>query len=144
MKTWIIWLIVATTLLVVEVATQTMWGICLAAGCILSMFAALAGLSLEWQIAALVVATVLTCMLMKPVIMRFRSSSRHKTATGMDALLGRRAIVTHEIKPGQTGRARIDGDSWQVRAPGVEDTIDRGSEVVVTGYDSIILDVAKE
>lgn len=59
----------------------------------------------------------------------------------MDALEGRRATVTHAIRPGQLGRARIDGDNWQVRAPGVDREIRAGEEVSVTGYDSIILTV---
>lgn len=59
----------------------------------------------------------------------------------MDALLGRRATVTHEIRPGRLGRARIDGDNWQVQAPGVGHVIPAGREVTVTSYDSIILTV---
>jgi membrane protein implicated in regulation of membrane protease activity len=61
----------------------------------------------------------------------------------MDALLGRRATVTQEIKPGELGRARIDGDNWQVRAPGIHTTITRGEEVIVNSYDSIILNVSR-
>lgn len=62
--------------------------------------------------------------------------------TGMDALLGRKAVVTNEIRPGDTGRVRIDGDNWQAVAPGVNFTIHKGTETVVTAYDSIILTVA--
>ena len=65
----------------------------------------------------------------------------YDSRTGMDALLGRKAVVTHEIRPGELGRARIDGDNWQVRAPGVRTVIRHGEEVSVTGYDSIILTV---
>lgn len=59
----------------------------------------------------------------------------------MDALLGRTAIVSEEITPGRPGRVRIDGDNWQVVADSSSDTVRRGTEVVVTGYDSIILKV---
>ena len=62
--------------------------------------------------------------------------------TGMDALLGRRATVTHAIRPGELGRARIDGDNWQVQCPSATEEIKAGTEVVVTSYDSIILTVS--
>jgi membrane protein implicated in regulation of membrane protease activity len=62
--------------------------------------------------------------------------------TGMDALIGRKAIVTEDVRPGEKGRARIDGDVWQVVAPGVDSIISRGAEVTVTAYNSIILTVA--
>lgn len=59
----------------------------------------------------------------------------------MDALLGRKAIISEEITPERLGRARIDGDNWQVKSTGEPKTIKRGTEVVVIGYDSIILEV---
>ena len=65
----------------------------------------------------------------------------HTARTGMDALLGRRAIVTETVLPGSLGRARIDGDNWQVQAPSEPMAIPVGAEVIVTGYDSIILTV---
>ncbi len=42
---------------------------------------------------------------------------------------------------GHLGRARIDGDNWQVRCPESTAEIPAGNEVVVTSYDSIILTV---
>ena len=61
------------------------------------------------------------------------------TGPSMDALLGRRAVVTETIHPGKLGRARIDGDNWQVRTPHDDSLVERGKEVVVIAYDSIIL-----
>ncbi len=144
MEGWIIWLGMAALLLIVEVLTQTMWSLCLAVGCMASMTAALCGLAVEWQLALLVVCSFVAYLLLIPL---FRRRHNHApgagdSRTGMDALLGRRATVTHEIRPGECGRARIDGDNWQVRAPGAGRVIARGTEVTVTGYDSIILDVA--
>ncbi len=43
--------------------------------------------------------------------------------------------------PGEKGRARIDGDSWQVVAPGEPYAVPVGAEVIVTDYDSIVLAV---
>lgn len=147
MEAWIIWLIAAVILLTAEILTLTLWLLCLSAGSLLSMAVALLGGGIEFQLVTLVVGTFLAYLLLLPVFRRrkagYRQKSDEDSRTGMEALLGRRAFVTKEIKPGELGRARIDGDNWQVRAPGVNEVIAHGSEVVVTGYDSIILDVAK-
>ena len=143
---WLIWLIAAAGCLAIEVLTQSMWALCLAAGSLLAMVAALLGLDAIYQVAALAIGSFAAYLLLIPIFkrMRARFNSRHGHAarTGMDAILGRRATVTHEIRPGELGRARIDGDNWQVRAPGSDGVIPRGAEVTVTAYDSIILDVA--
>lgn len=146
MEIWIIWIIIAGVLLIVELLTQMMWSLFLAIGAVFAMVAALLGFDLGLQLCVLVVASLVAFPLLGPILKKrgyLRMAQRSRdTKTGMDALLGRKAVITHEIKPGELGRGRIDGDNWQVRAPGVKTLIPRGTEVVVTGYDSIILDVA--
>lgn len=142
MEAWIIWLIAASVLLVVEIATQMMWALCLTIGSLGAMVCALAGLDPGWQVAAVAVLSTVAYLLLLPLYRRWHARQDARAArTGMDALEGRRATVTHAIRPGQLGRARIDGDNWQVRAPGVDREIRAGEEVSVTGYDSIILTV---
>ena len=141
---WLIWLILAVVMLIVEVATLTMWSLCLAAGCIVSMVCALCGAGMSIQLVALPAGSVIAYLLLVPLFRRkktFVQKSDENSRTGMDALLGRRAVVTKEIRPGELVRARIDGDNWQVRAPGLEETLPRGADVSVTGYESIILEV---
>ena len=143
MEIWITWLIVAALLIVIEVLSQMMWALCLAVGALAAMVCSLCGLDMIWQVVALGVASALAYIVFLPIFRRWHERSDLREArTGMDALLGRKAIVTHEIRPGQLGRARIDGDNWQVQAPSVCEVIPDGTEVVVTGYDSIILTVA--
>lgn len=142
MDIWLIWLIVAAVLIIIEVSTLMMWALCLAVGALAAMTAALCDGNIVWQVAAFTLLSVATYVIMLPWFNRRHARHNEKMArTGMDALLGRTATVTHEIKPGELGRARIDGDNWQVRAPGATETIPRGSQVKVTAYDSIILTV---
>lgn len=138
-----IWLIIAFVLAAIEVMFQCMWAICLAFGCLGGIVTAAMGLSVPVQIGTTAVVSVIVFFTFMPVMRKIyavRAESRaHRT--GMEALLGRKATVTEEIRPGELGRARIDGDSWQVTAPGQEQTIRSGQQVVVTAYDSIILTV---
>ena len=145
MDTWILWIVVAALFVVAEVITQWVWTFCLAAGCLGAMVASLFGLPLPWQVAVLAVAAVVAYFACVPLMKRWYADSwrgrKHEARTGMDALLGRKAEVVEEIRPGELGRARIDGDYWQVKAPGVEEVIHRGKLVSVLAYDSIILTV---
>ena len=147
MEPWIILIIAAAALLIIEILSQMVWTLCLSAGSLAGMTAALAGADPLWQAVAMAVTAVATYIVIIPWYRRWHESviarSGHQSRTGMDALLGRRATVTQEIKPGELGRARIDGDNWQVRAPGIHTTITRGEEVIVNSYDSIILNVSR-
>lgn len=142
MEIWIVWLIVAAILLATEVLTQMMWALCLTAGALGAMITALCGGDLVWQVIVMSAGSVGAYLFLLPWINRRHKRMAARAArTGMDALLGRRATVTHEIRPGRLGRARIDGDNWQVQAPGIGHVIPAGREVTVTSYDSIILTV---
>lgn len=144
MEAWIIWLIVAAVLIVVEVLSQMMWALCLTVGAVGAMLCSLFGLDLSWQVGVMAAMSLAAYLILLPIFNRRHARKAVGSArTGMDALLGRHAVVTHAIHPGALGRVRIDGDNWQVRAPGCADTITAGSEVSVTGYDSIILTVER-
>lgn len=140
MDAWIIWLILAAFLITVEFFTQTMWALCLSAGALGAMVCALTGLGLGWQTASMALLSAVACVVILPLFRRRRTPPDSRT--GMDALLGRRAIVTHAVHPGRLGRARIDGDNWQIKARSTDTAIAPGTEVVVIAYDSIILTVA--
>jgi len=144
MDIWVIWLVIAVGLLITEVLTQMVWTICLAIGCLVAMVVSLFDVSLLWQIIALSVASVAAFFWIGPMARRWHEKSLrkrpHDARTGMDALLGRKAIVTEDIEPGKLGRVRIDGDNWQASCQ-TELRIPSGSGVVVTAYDSIVLRV---
>lgn len=141
MSPWIIWLIAACLLLALEVLSQAVWALCFAVGCLAAMLLSFITGSAALQALSVPLVAILTWIIFAPVVRKWESKRSKNSRTGMDALLGRRATVTEDIRPGELGRARIDGDSWQVSAPGAEATIRRGHEVVVTAYDSIILTV---
>lgn len=143
MTLWIIWLALAALLIIIEVFSQMVWTLCLAIGCFAALIADFLGVPLEWQLVTLAIIAVVAYIVLVPFVKRWHEKQVAKEGrsarTGMDALLGRRAVVTQVIRPGEIGRARIDGDSWQIVAPGVPYPIPCGAEVIVTDYDSIIL-----
>lgn len=145
MELWIIWLIIIAALLTLEVIFQSVWALCLAIGSVAGVICAVVGTSLAWQIGISASCSVVAYIVLIPYFQKFfakASEKRGKSArTGMDALLGRRGILSQQITPENLGRLRIDGDNWQARSSSNHSHIPRGTEVVVTGYDSIILTV---
>lgn len=145
MDAWIIWTTIAAILIAIEVLTQMIWTLCLAIGCAASIAACFMGLDFAWQASIAGIVSVIAYLILRPWLEKWQKKAadknRHLARTGMDALLGRRATVTHEICPGKTGRVKIDGDNWQASAPGSSSVIHCGQQVVVDSYDSIILSV---
>ncbi len=144
MELWIIWLIIIATLLTLEVIFQSVWALCLAMGSLAGVILAVFGASLAWQIGLSALGSVVAYIIMIPYFQRFFAKATERRGksvrTGMDALLGRKGVLSQQITPDNFGRLRIDGDNWQVRSS-KNSHIPRGTEVVVTGYDSIILTV---
>ncbi len=141
MSPWLIWLCAALILLLVEVLTQAVWSFCLAIGCLVASILSLFTPSLAAQGISIGIGAVLAWLLLAPLVRKWEQKRSKTVRTGMDALLGRTAVVIEDIRPGELGRVRIDGDCWQVRASGAESSIRRGTEVTVISYDSIILTV---
>lgn len=111
MHAWVIWLIAAGILLVLEMMTLTFYLLWLSVG------AAVAGL-VAWiapdaivlqVVAGSLVAIVLT-IFTKPLAKRLRASKGYEDA-GTE-LVGKQGVVVEPIEPGQYGIVKIGGDTW--------------------------------
>lgn len=140
------WIIIAIVLLIVELLTQMIWTLCLAVGCIVAVVVNLSGLDAAWQVSVCGIGSVVAYFSLIPWFRKWQQRQEKRrgrdTRTGMDALPGRRAMVTEAIAGGRLGRVRIDGDSWQARLTDSDAELPVGSEVVVEAYDSNILTVS--
>ena len=134
LSNWLLWLIAAAILVIVELLTNTFAAFCLVGGCALALATSLIGFGIEAQLTAA----------FKPLIKRQAEARRHRDClSNMDALIGRTTTVTEAIGGNTPGRVRIDGDNWQAVSADAS-PIDVGTKVRVTGYDSIILTVERE
>jgi membrane-bound serine protease (ClpP class) len=64
-------------------------------------------------------------------------SRRRRPSVGLETFVGRRAVAVEPLLP--RGQVRIDGELWQARSP---EPVQPGADVVVTGVDGLVLDVA--
>lgn len=143
MGLWSLWLIIATVFLVIEFFSQSIWALCVALGAFAAMGAALGDLTITWQTILLIGVCILAYLILLPWLRKLYMKGAKPIATGMDALIGRHAILTENIRPGMLGRVKIDGDNWQARSENDVEEIEAGTKVTVTGYESIILTVRR-
>ena len=145
MEIWVMWLIATAVLVIIELITGMVASFCLAIGCLASMIVSLFSTSVNMQLLALAIGTILSFIFLAPVIRKWQQQKGEKNPktqnSSMDALIGRTVVVTQTIPAdGELGRIRIDGDNWQARSiSGAE--IEEGRKVRVVSYDSIIIEV---
>lgn len=146
MQDWLVWFLVAIGLFVAEMFTAGFWLACLAVGAgIAGIVALVPGLGPAIQGIAFAGASVLSMAGLRPRLMRyFQLGPGMEVRTGVDALLGKTAIVTERIVP-QTGagRVKVDGEDWR-GASSDATPIEPGTRVTVIQVDGTTLMVEKE
>jgi membrane protein implicated in regulation of membrane protease activity len=112
--TWIIWLILAAVLGVVELLTVTLTLGLIAVAAAVAAVAGALGVSVPLQIMAFVLAAGAGLGLVRPIAKRHLKQPP-PLRTGTAALVGRSALVQQEVN-GHHGRVRIGGEEWSARS----------------------------
>jgi membrane protein implicated in regulation of membrane protease activity len=139
MEIYVVWLITALVLLIVELFTASFGVVCFSFGAAAAGLAAYCGLSTMWQLLIFSVVSFIAFVFVRPFVVKFLLKKKDEVLTNADAIVGRIAVVTEEINPDKnTGRVKIDGDDWKA---GASDIIPVGEKVEVVSRESIILNV---
>ena len=107
---WIFWLVVAVLFLIVEFATVELVSVWFSGAAIVSMIISLCGLSLEWQILAFCLVSILLIVFTRPIVAKHLK--RNESKTNVDTLIGEVATVTKDILPDDRGEVKIKGQYW--------------------------------
>ncbi|TDV56631.1 NfeD family protein [Actinophytocola oryzae] len=114
MELWLIWLVLAVALGVVEIFTLTAaLGVLGAAALVPALLAAI-GLPLPIQLVMFGLAATAGVVLVRPIALRHMRTPQLERF-GVDALVGKRAHVLREVTD-RDGLVRIDGEEWTARA----------------------------
>ena len=141
LTTTIIWGVLALICLVLELTSGGFYLMCFAFGCAASAICASFGLGFVGQIIVFAVSTTATLFFVRPIMVRMmKSRDKEDVRTNADAIIGRTAIVSEEIKAGGFGRVALDGDDWKATAT---TDIAKGEQVEIISRESIILTVNK-
>ncbi len=137
------WLIVAIVLVIVEICTASFGSICFAFGAGFSALVAGLGGGFVWQIVVFAIVSMLTFIFLRPAVMRWLDRKSQDVKTNVDALVGRKGIVSERIDASQhLGRVKIDGDDWRA-VSNDGSVIEKGTSVEILKNDSIILTVKR-
>ncbi|MFI3305722.1 MAG: NfeD family protein [Rikenellaceae bacterium] len=140
---WIIWVVVGLMAILIETLTLGFAVICFAAGAFAAAAVAYFGVGVAWQLALFSLVSIVMLVALRPLAVNyFRSSSFSTVATNIEAIVGRRAVVTEQIRRG-VGRVSIDGDDWKAEVAEANETIEVGESVEVVEVRSVILIVKK-
>lgn len=140
---WLFWLILAALMTVIELLTNTFAFFCLVGGCLVALIVEILGFGLEAQLLGAAIGSVVAFIAFLPLMRKHRAEQQSGTSpSNMDALIGRTTVVVQPVEAGKMGRAKIDGDNWQIRSAD-NSAINAGEQVRVVGYDSIILTVER-
>jgi len=146
MEDWLIWFVAAIALVVAEMFTAGFWIACLAVGAVAAGIAALVpGLGPAVQGITFAASSLLSMAGLRPKLLQyFQLTSGSGVRTGVDALLGKTAVVTERIEPlSGLGRVKVDGEDWR-GASADATVIEAGTLVTVIQVDGTTLMVEKE
>ena len=125
---WVLWLIVAAVLAVVEVATLGLIaGLVALAAVVAAVVALFAPVAV--QLVAFIVASLGLVWLVRPVAQRHLRMPL-AMRTGTDALVGKKALVLERVDA-HDGRVKIGGEVWSARAFDDAQVIEPGTTVEV-------------
>lgn len=129
MYVWAIWIVAGVVLCIAEMFTPGFFLASCGIGAIGAGIIAACRLSLAWQLVIFCVVTVLAFVLLRPLLKRFHQDDGE--ATGVDALVGKEALVLQDIDNLKNqGRIKVGGEDW--KALSVDDsTFAKGTTVIV-------------
>lgn len=112
----LLWLFLMVFLLIIEACTWNLTTIWFAVGALGALLVSQWGGSLLAQAACFVVFGLISVVLTRPLVRKWKASGY--TPTNSDRNVGRIAQVLSEITSTQAGRVRLDGVDWTAQVQG--------------------------
>lgn len=125
---WIGWLIMAALCVLIEVQTGTFYFILLAAAALVSMGVSLTGAEFLVQGFIFAGAALLLYAVVLPYLKRRFPPAKDRVPPIAAQLAGQTAIVEQDIRPGEVGQAKVNGELWSAVS---DETIGKGEKVVI-------------
>jgi membrane protein implicated in regulation of membrane protease activity len=133
MPDWVIWVVAVAALLGGEMLTLGLFLGPLSLAAALAALVALAGASVELQVAAFVAGSVASLAIVRPIARRHLRTPAH-IRTGTAALIGQGAVVLERVDRDR-GMVKIGGEVWSARAYDDDHVIEPGARVEVLKID---------
>ena len=140
---WQLWTLIGVICLILELTSGDFFIMCFSIGAFITAIAAAFVPSFTVQIIVFAVASLLCLLFVRPLALKYFHRNDSDRQSNVDAMVGRRGVVTDAIEAGGYGRVKIDGDSWKACGEG-DQAIAKGTRVEVVAIDSVIITVKAE
>ena len=134
-----IWLILGFICLIGEMFTGDFTLACIGIGAFGAGLVSYLGINLYWQLGIMAVTILVLFFTLRPVVLKHLYKSKHPTASGIDALIGKTFTVV-EMR-GEKPFIKSDADMWEVKA---KESLKKGDSVEVKAVKGITLIVDKK
>lgn len=133
------WFILFIMLLLIEIVTVNLVSIWFALGSISALIATFFTDSLFIQVLVFVLVSIVTLLVTKPLIKKFRKVE--VIPTNLDRVIGKKGVVIKKISPDEFGEVKVLGTVWTAVS---DSDIEVGSNVLVEKIDGVKLIVFEE
>ena len=136
---WVVWLVIAVIMIVIEVVTTGLATLWFAVGAIVAMIMDLCGAPFTAQIIVMAVVSIVCfalCMIwVRPKLESLRKKNIQRT--NADRLIGREGIVIVPLNKNEgQGQVKVDGQIWSAKA---DSDIAEGIRVIVRSIEGVKL-----
>lgn len=132
-----IWISIAVIFAVVEALTMGLTTIWFSGGALVAAVVSMVTGSILIQVVVFLAVSIVLLYFTKPLAEKKLHVGTEKT--NVDAVIGRRGVVTQEIKPMYPGQVRVWGQDWTAVADVQGETIPVDSEVVILRVEGVKL-----
>lgn len=143
---WVIWLIIAVFMLIIELATTNLVTIWFTIGALVAMVMDICGASTASQIITMAVISlvcfVLCMLLIRPKLESLRKKNMQRT--NADRLIGREGTVIVPLNAMEgKGQVKVDGQIWSAKA---DSDIAEGIKVIIKSIEGVklVVEIAPE
>lgn len=133
------WFVLFAVLLVIELLTVNLVTVWFAFGAVAAIICSFFTDSIFIQLLVFLITSVITLLVMKPLLKRFKSFDI--TPTNLDRVIGKIGEVTKSIDQDKYGEVKILGSTWTASS---KSHINIGERVKVLSIDGVKLIVQKE
>ena len=136
----LIWFIIIIIAAIIEISTMDLTSVWFAIGALLSFIISIFSDNVILQIAVFIIVSVILLLSVRPIAKNYFRTNL--VNTNADRLVGKIAICTKEIRPGERGEVKIDGKFWTAITSG-DDTVLENDKVEVLAIEGVKLIVVK-
>ncbi|MFH5881932.1 NfeD family protein [Liberiplasma polymorphum] len=134
------WFVIIIVAAFIEINTMDLTSIWFSVGALIAFILSIIGFNILWQFFAFLGVSILLLLSVRPLAKNYFRTN--VVNTNADRLIGKQATCTKEIKPGDRGEVKVDGQFWTAITAG-DDVVLVNEKVEILAIEGVKLIVVK-